>query len=69
MKKTNETKRTLENELLLNWFTWVAEGIAEDAKTNTNIVKKYIEEIKKCRGLDFFKGQEIINKFIEEIKK
>ena len=67
MKKTNENKRTLESELLVEWFTWVVENIAEDEKADANITKKYIEEIGKYKGLDFFKVQEIVNDFIKEI--
>ena len=69
MKKTNETKRTLENELLVEWFTYVVESIAEDEKANANITQKYIRKIENYKGLDFFKVQEIVNEFIREIKK
>ena len=68
MKKTNENKRTLESELLVEWFTYVVESIAEDEKADANITKKYIEEIEEYKGLDFFKVQEIVNDFIKEIK-
>ena len=71
MKKTNENKnqRSLENELLLEWFIYVVESIAEDEKADENITKKYIEEIENYRGLDFFKVQAIVDKFIKEIEK
>ena len=69
MKKTNETKRTLENEILVEWFTYLVESIAEDEKADEEITKKYIEEIENYRGLDFFKVQAIVDEFIKEIKK
>ena len=69
MKKTNENKTTLENELLVEWFIYVLESIAEDEKANKNITKKYIKEIENYRGLDFFKVQAIVDEFIKEIEK
>ena len=69
MKKTNENKRTLENELLVEWFTYLVESIAEDEKANANITKKYIKEIEDYKGLDFFKVQAIVDEFIKEIEK
>ena len=69
MKKTNENKRTLENEILVEWFTYLVESIAEDEKADANITKKYIKEIENYRGLDFFKVQAIVDKFIKEIEK
>ena len=69
MEKTNENKRTLENEILVEWFTYVIESIAEDAKANETITKKYIEEIENYRGLDFFKVQALVDEFIKEIEK
>ena len=65
----NENKRTLENELLVEWFIYVIESIAEDEKANANITQKYIKEIEEYKGLDFFKVQEIVNNFIEEIER
>ena len=65
----NENKRTLENELLVEWFTYLVESIAEDEKADANITKKYIEEIENYRGLDFFKVQAIVDEFIKEIEK
>ena len=65
----NENQRSLENQILVEWFTCVIEGIAEDEKANANIVKKYIKEVEKYKGLDFFKVQAIVDDFIEEIKK
>ena len=69
MEKTNENKTTLENELLVEWFIYVLESIAEDEKANKNITKKYIKEIENYRGLDFFKIQAIVDEFIKEIEK
>lgn len=69
MKKRNENKRTLENELLVEWFTYLVESIAEDEKADANITQKYIRKIKNYRGLDFFKVQAIVNEFIKEIEK
>lgn len=69
MKKTNENKRTLENEILVEWFIYLVESIAEDEKANEKITKKYIEEIENYRGLDFFKVQAIVDEFIKEIEK
>ena len=69
MKKTNENKRTLNNELLVEWFIYVIESIAEDEKADANITKKYIKEVENYRGADFFKVQSIIDKFIKEIEK
>ena len=69
MEKTNENKTTLENELLVEWFIYVLESIAEDEKANKNITKKYIKEIENYRGLDFFKVQAIVDEFIKEIEK
>ena len=69
MKKRNENERTLENEILVEWFTYVVESIAEEEKANETITKKYIEEIEKYRGLDFFKVQAIVDEFIKEIEK
>lgn len=65
----NENKRTLENELLIEWFIYVLESIAEDEKADESITKKYIEEIENYRGLDFFKVQTIVDEFIKEIEK
>ena len=67
--KTNKNGRTLENELLLEWFTYVVESIAEDEKADANITKRYIKEIENYRGLDFFKVQAIVDEFIKEIEK
>ena len=67
--KTNENQRTLENELLVEWFIYVLESIAEDEKADANITKKYIKKIENYKGLDFFKVQAIINSFIKEIEK
>ena len=67
--KTNKNGRTLENELLVQWFIYVVESIAEDEKANESITKKYIEEIENYRGLDFFKVQAIVDEFITEIEK
>ena len=67
MKKTNG--RTLENELLVEWFIYVLESIAEEEKADAIITKKYIEEIENYKGLDFFKVQEVVNEFIKEIEK
>ena len=69
MKKTNENKRTLENEILVEWFIYVVESIAEDEKADESITKKYIEEIENYRGLDFFKIQALVDEFIKEIEK
>ena len=69
MKKTNETKRSLENEVLVEWFTYLVESIAEDEKADANITKKYIKEIEDYKGLDFFKVQAIVDEFIKEIEK
>ena len=69
MKKTNENKRTLENELLVEWFIYLVESIAEDEKADANITKKYIKEIENYKGLDFFKVQAIVDEFIKEIEK
>lgn len=69
MKKTNENKRTLENGILVEWFTYLVESIAEEEKANESITKKYIEEIENYRGLDFFKVQAIVDEFIKEIEK
>ena len=69
MKKTNENKRTLENETLLQWFIYVVESIAEEEKSDKSITKKYIKEIENYKGLDFFKVQEVVNEFIKEIEK
>lgn len=67
--KTNKNGRTLENELLIEWFTYVLESIAEEEKVNKTITKKYIKEVKSYKGLDFFKVQEIVNDFIKKIEK
>ena len=67
--KTNKNGRTLENELLLEWFTYVVESIAEDEKADANITKRYIKEIENYRGLDFFKVQAIVDEIIKEIEK
>lgn len=67
MKKTN--KRILENELLVEWFIYVVESIAEDEKAEESITKKYIKEIENYKGLDFFKVRAIIDEFIKEIEK
>lgn len=56
MKKTNENKRTLENELLVEWFICVTESIAQDQKADASITQKYIKEIENYKGLDFFKA-------------
>ena len=65
----NKNQRTLENELLIEWFTYLVESIAEEEKANKTITKRYIKEIKKYRGLDFFKVQAIVDEFIKEIEK
>ena len=65
----NKSGRSLENQLLVEWFIYVVENIAEDEKADANIVKKYIKEIENYRGLDFFKVQAIVDEFIKEIKK
>ena len=65
----NKNQRTLENELLIEWFTYLVESIAEDEKANEKITKKYIKKIEKYRGLDFFKVQAIVDEFIKEIEK
>lgn len=67
MKKTN--KRILENELLVEWFIYVVESIAEDEKAEESITKKYIKEIENYKGLDFFKVRAIVDEFIKEIEK
>ena len=69
MEKTNENKTTLENELLVEWFIYVLESIAKDAKADANITKKYTRKIENYRGLDFFKVQAIVDEFIKEIEK
>ena len=69
MEKTNKNGRTLENEILVEWFIYLVESIAEDEKTDANITKKYIKEIENYRGLDFFKVQAIVDEFIKEIEK
>ena len=69
MEKTNKNGRTLENELLVEWFIYVVESIAEDEKANKNITKKYIKKIENYRGLDFFKVQAVVDEFIKEIEK
>lgn len=69
MEKTNKQKRSLENELLVEWFIYLVESIAEDEKADARTTKKYIKEIENYRGLDFFKVQAIVDKFIEEIEK
>ena len=69
MKKRNENERTLKNELLLEWFIYVIESIAEDEKADVNILKKYIKEIEEYKGVDFFKVQAIVDNFIKEIGK
>lgn len=65
----NKNQRSLENELLVEWFIYVVESIAEDEKADDSITKKYIKEIENYRGLDFFKVQAIVDEFIKEIKK
>ena len=67
MKKTNG--RTLENELLAEWFIYLVESIAEEEKADASITKKYIKEIENYRGLDFFKVQAVVDEFIKEIEK
>lgn len=67
MEKTN--KRILENELLVEWFIYVVESIAEDEKAEESITKKYIKEIENYKGLDFFKVRAIVDEFIKEIEK
>ena len=67
--KTNKNGRTLENELLVEWFIYLVESIAEDEKADKNITKKYIKEIENYKGLDFFKVQAIVDEFIKEIEK
>ena len=69
MEKTNKNGRTLENEILVEWFIYLVESIAEDEKADANITKKYIKEIENYRGLDFFKVQAIVDEFIKEIEK
>ena len=69
MEKTNKNGKTLENEILVEWFIYVLESIAEDAKADANITKKYIKEIENYKGLDFFKVQAIVDEFIKEIEK
>lgn len=69
MKKTNKNGRTLENEILVEWFIYVVESIAEDEKADERTTKKYIEKIKNYKGLDFFKVQALVNEFIKEIEK
>ena len=65
----NKNQRSLENEILIEWFTYLVESIAEEEKANKTITKKYIEEIENYRGLDFFKVQAIVDEFIKEIEK
>ena len=67
--KENKSGRSLENQLLVEWFIYVVENIAEDEKADENITKKYIKKIKNYRGLDFFKVQALVNEFIKEIEK
>ena len=67
--KTNKNGRTLENELLVQWFIYVVESIAEDEKANERITKKYIKKIENYKGLDFSKVQAIVDEFIKEIEK
>ena len=40
MKKTNENKRTLENGILVEWFTYLVESIAEEEKSEWKHYKK-----------------------------
>lgn len=65
----NKNQRTLENELLVEWFIYVLETITEEEKADKETAKKYIEEIENYRGVDFFDVQEIVNEFIKEIEK
>lgn len=67
--KTNKNRRTLENELLVEWFIYVVESIAEDEKAEESITKKYIKEIENYKGLDFFKIKALVDEFIKEIEK
>ena len=65
----NKKGRTLENETLVKWFTYLVESIAEEEKADESITKKYIKEIENYRGFDFFKVQALVNEFIKEIEK
>ena len=47
--KENKSGRSLENQLLVEWFIYVVENIAEDEKADENITKKYIKKIKNYR--------------------
>ena len=67
--KENKNERTLENETLVEWFTYLVESIAEEEKADESITKKYIKEIENYRGFDFFKVQALVNEFIKEIEK
>ena len=69
MTNKNKNGRMLESELLVEWFTYVVESIAEDKKADANITKKYIKKIENYKGLDFFEVQAIVDRFIEEIEK
>ena len=69
MEKTNKNERTLENEILVEWFIYLVESIAEDEKADESITKKYIKEIENYKGLDFFKVQAVVDEFIKEIEK
>ncbi len=68
MEKTNKNQRSL-NEILVEWFIYLVESIAEDEKADESITKKYIKEIENYKGLDFFKVQAIVDEFIKEIEK
>ena len=67
--KNEKNKRTLENEILVQWFVYVVESIAEDEKADAKTTKKYIKKIENYKGLDFFKVQAVIDEFIKEIEK
>lgn len=69
MEKTNKNERTLENEILVEWFIYLVESIAENEKADESITKKYIKKIKNYKGLDFFKVQAVVDEFIKEIEK
>lgn len=69
MTNKNENKRTLENELLVEWFIYVVESIGEEKGADKKTIKEYTTKIENYKGLDFFKVQALVNEFIEEIQK
>lgn len=67
--KRNKNQRSVENELLIEWFIYVVESIGEEKKADEQTMKKIIKKIENYQGLNFFEVQAIVNDFISKIEK